>query len=48
MDYISKAIEQKSQHTSVISYKIINNYTHRLDILKQTIVASAVTSMGRI
>lgn len=48
MDYISQAIQQKTQNTCLISYKIINNYTHRLDILNQTIVASAVTSPGRI
>lgn len=48
MDYLSQAIEQKTQHTCVISYKIINNYTHRFNILNQTIVVSAVTSPGRI
>lgn len=48
MDYTPQAIEKRSQHTYVISYKTINNNTHGLHILKQTIVASAVTSPGRI
>lgn len=44
MGYISQVTEYMVQQTYFISYISIHYYAQRLDVLKQTIVASVVVS----